>query len=249
MKYITHYSLLIIFEPLSFIEMIAENLKRVHAQIAEACIRAGRLPESVKLIAVSKTKPASDVYEAFLAGHRLFGENYVQELLTKLADETLQPLPIEWHFVGHLQSNKVRYLAEKISMIHGVDKFSLAEEVSKRAKAYHRTIPILLEVNVSAEASKHGLSPDKLFEEAEKIFSLSNLEIKGLMTIASPDRQKAMHEFKHMRTLFEKLQSFAPNPEQITELSMGMSGDFDIAIAEGATLLRIGTAIFGERTA
>ncbi|MGQ9805853.1 MAG: YggS family pyridoxal phosphate-dependent enzyme [Chlorobiales bacterium] len=229
--------------------MIAENLSRIHAQIAEACIRAGRLPESVKLIAVSKTKPASDVYEAFLAGHRLFGENYVQELLTKFADETLQSLPIEWHFVGHLQSNKVRYLAEKISMIHGVDKFSLAEEISKRAKQHNRTVPILLEVNISSKASKYGLSPDKLFEEAEKIFSLPHLELKGLMTIASPDREKVKAEFKQMRVLFEKLKSIAPKPEQITELSMGMSGDFDIAIAEGATLLRIGTAIFGERTA
>ncbi|MFQ3598130.1 MAG: YggS family pyridoxal phosphate-dependent enzyme [Chloroherpetonaceae bacterium] len=227
--------------------MIEENLKRVKEQIAEACVRAGRTHDSVKLIAVSKTKPAADVLRAFQAGHRVFGENYVQELLIKFADETLQTLPIEWHFVGHLQSNKVRYLAEKISMIHGVDKFSLAEEISKRAKTYNRTIPILLEVNISAEASKHGLSPDKLFQEAEKIFALSNLELKGLMTIASPDREKVKAEFKQMRALFEKLKSLAPNPAQITELSMGMSGDFDIAIAEGATLLRIGTAIFGER--
>lgn len=227
--------------------MIEENLKRVKEQILQACLRAGREPESVKLIAVSKTKPASDVHKAFLAGHRVFGENYVQELLTKFADETLQTLPIEWHFVGHLQSNKVRYLAEKISMIHGVDKFSLAEEISRRAKKHNRTIPILLEVNISAEASKYGLPPDKLFQEAEKIFPLSNLEVKGLMTIASPDREKVKEEFKQMRMLFEKLKSVAPKPEQITELSMGMSGDFDIAIAEGATLLRIGTAIFGER--
>lgn len=227
--------------------MIKENLIRIQSQINDACIRAGRNPAHIKLIAVSKTKPASDVYEAFQAGHRVFGENYVQELLTKFADETLHSLPIEWHFVGHLQSNKVRYLAEKISMIHGVDKFSLAEEIAKRAKKYNRTIPILLEVNISAEASKHGLSPDKLFQEAEKIFTLPNLQVKGLMTIASPDREKAKQEFKQMRLLFEKLKSLAPDAEQITELSMGMSGDFDIAIAEGATLLRIGTAIFGER--
>lgn len=229
--------------------MIAENLSRIRSQIAEACLRAGRTPESIKLIAVSKTKPPSAVYEAYMAGHRVFGENYVQELLTKFADETLQSLPIEWHFVGHLQSNKVRYLAEKISMIHGVDKFSLAEEISKRAKQHNRTIPILLEVNISSEASKYGLSPDTLFQEAEKIFSLPHLELKGLMTIASPEREKVKTEFKQMRVLFEKLKSIAPKPEQITELSMGMSGDFDIAIAEGATLLRIGTAIFGERTA
>ncbi len=227
--------------------MIEENLKRVKEQIAEACVRAGRTPESVKLIAVSKTKPAADVLRAFQAGHRVFGENYVQELLTKFADEALQTLPIEWHFVGHLQTNKVRYVAEKVAMIHGVDKLSLAEEISKRAKKHNRTIPILLEVNISAEASKYGLSPETLFQEAEKIFTLSNLELKGLMTIASPDRQKVKAEFKQMRALFEKLKSAAPRPEQITELSMGMSGDFDIAIAEGATLLRIGTAIFGER--
>ncbi|MFN3562308.1 MAG: YggS family pyridoxal phosphate-dependent enzyme [Chloroherpetonaceae bacterium] len=227
--------------------MIAENLNRIKTEIAEVCARVGRTPESVKLIAVSKTKPASAVLEAFEAGHRVFGENYVQELLTKFADETLQTLPIEWHFVGHLQSNKVRYLAEKIAMIHGVDKLSLAEEISKRAKKYNRTIPILLEVNISTEASKYGLSPDALFSEAEKIFALPHIELKGLMTIASPDREKVKQEFKQMRLLFEKLKSLAPTPEQITELSMGMSGDFDIAIAEGATLLRIGTAIFGER--
>ncbi len=227
--------------------MIAENLNRIKTEIAEVCARVGRTPESVKLIAVSKTKPASAVLEAFEAGHRVFGENYVQELLTKFADETLQTLPIEWHFVGHLQSNKVRYVAEKIAMIHGVDKLSLAEEISKRAKKYNRTLPILLEVNISAEASKHGLSPDALFSEAEKIFALPHIELKGLMTIASPDREKVKQEFKHMRLLFEKLKTLAPKPEQITELSMGMSGDFDIAIAEGATLLRIGTAIFGER--
>ncbi len=229
--------------------MIAENLKRVREEIAEACLRAGRTPESVKLIAVSKTKPVSDVLEAFEAGQRVFGENYVQEWVTKFADETLQTLPIEWHFVGHLQTNKVRYVAEKISMIHGVDKFSLAEEISKRAKKHNRMIPILLEVNISAEGSKHGLAPDALFSEAEKIFPLPNVEVKGLMTIASPDREKVKAEFKQMRTLFEKLKAIAPKPDQITELSMGMSGDFDIAIAEGATLVRIGTAIFGERTA
>ncbi len=229
--------------------MIAENLKRVREQIAEAAFRAGRAPESIKLIAVSKTKPVSDVLEAFEAGQRVFGENYVQEWLTKFADERIQNLPIEWHFVGHLQSNKVRYVAEKISMIHGVDKVSLAEEISRRAKKHNRTIPILLEVNISAEGSKHGLAPEALFAEADKIFPLPNIEVKGLMTIASPDREKVKREFKEMRALFEKLKSIAPEPRQITELSMGMSGDFDIAIAEGATLLRIGTAIFGERTA
>lgn len=228
--------------------MIEENLKRINAEIAEACARAGRAPESVKLIAVSKTKPASDVLKAYEAGHRVFGENYVQELLAKFADEALQRLPIEWHFVGRLQSNKARYLAEKIALIHGVDKFSLAEEISKRARQRNRVIPILLEVNISNEATKHGLKPDALFAEAEKIFPLPNIELKGLMTIASPDRTKVKAEFKEMRRLFERLKTLAPNPNQITELSMGMSGDFDIAIEEGATLLRIGTAIFGERT-
>ncbi|MCS6988154.1 MAG: YggS family pyridoxal phosphate-dependent enzyme [Chloroherpetonaceae bacterium] len=228
--------------------MIADNLKRIKAEIAEACVRAGRAPESVKLIAVSKTKPASDVLKAYEAGQRVFGENYVQELLAKFADATLQNLPIEWHFVGHLQSNKARYLAEKIAMIHGVDKLSLAEEISKRAKQRNRSIPILLEVNISNEVTKHGLKPDALFAEAEKIFPLPNIELKGLMTIASPDREKVKSEFKEMRRLFEKLKSLAPKPDQITELSMGMSGDFDIAIEEGATLLRLGTAIFGERS-
>lgn len=227
--------------------MISENLHRIQTQIDEACHRYGRKAESVKLVAVSKTKPASDVLAARKAGQRLFGENYVQELVDKQNDEALREVDIEWHFIGHLQSNKVKYLVEKTAMIHAVDKAALAEEISKRAQKIGRIVPILLEVNISGEASKHGLSPDLLFAEAEKIFVLSNVEIKGLMTIASPEREKVKQEFKMMTALFEKLKPRAPKPEAISELSMGMSADFDLAIGEGATLIRIGTAIFGAR--
>jgi PLP dependent protein len=226
---------------------IAENLKQIHEEIGSACAKAGRNPAEVKLIAVSKTKPASAILEACEAGQVLFGENYVQEFLQKHEDPLLSGCNPEWHFIGHLQSNKIRYIVGKVAMVQTIDKFSTAEELSKRAGQLGITVPILLEVNISGEESKHGIRPDSLFTEAERIAGLSNLELRGLMTIASPDPDVVRGEYREMRRLIEKLRQESSTPQHITELSMGMSQDFEIAIEEGATMIRVGTAIFGDR--
>jgi pyridoxal phosphate enzyme (YggS family) len=226
---------------------IAQNLSAVCSQIRAACSAANRPSDSVKLIAVSKTKPAEMILEAYRAGQRIFGENYVQELLEKQAHPLLKDLDIEWHLIGHLQSNKAKYVVGNVAMIHTIDKASLAAELSKRAIKKSVWISALLEINISAEASKHGLSEATAIDEAKKIFELPNLSICGLMTIASPYRERAAQEFQAMQHLFENIKSISPTPEKFTELSMGMSSDFDLAISTGATMVRVGTAIFGER--
>jgi PLP dependent protein len=224
---------------------ISENLAYIRERIDAALQRSGRKSDAVKLIAVSKTKPVSAINEAYQSGQRIFGENYVQEFVEKYDAVNLPDA--EWHLIGHLQSNKVKLVLGKASLIHTVDKVSLAEEISKRAAKENMAQEILLEVNISGEASKYGLPPSSLFFEAEKIFALPNLAVKGLMTIASPDTGKVRAEFQAMASLLEKLKTLSPSPLLVSELSMGMSQDFEIAIEEGATLIRIGTAIFGER--
>ena len=228
-------------------ESIAENLAAVREQIAEACRKAGRREDEVTLIAVSKTKSAAAVREAWDEGQREFGESYVQEFLDKLEAPELAELPLDWHFIGHLQSNKVRQIVGKAAMIHGIDKVTTAEELSKRAAQHGLTVDFLLEVNVSRESSKYGLDPSSVLQAAEKCFALPNIRLRGLMTIASPDPSETRREFSELRQTLEKLRQNAPDPSQLTELSMGMSGDFEEAILEGATMIRIGTAIFGWR--
>lgn len=224
---------------------LTERLRLVQSEIAAECARTGRDARSVKLIAVSKTKPAADIAAASAAGQRQFGENYVQELLSKWNDAALNPLDIDWHFIGHLQSNKVKQIVARVSMIHTVDRLSLAEEISKQAGKVNRQIPVLLEVNISGETTKSGLAPDAVLDAAEKILPLPHLKLSGLMTIASPERECVKREFDEMHALFTRLQTRAG--QGISELSMGMSGDFDLAIEAGATMIRIGTAIFGAR--
>lgn len=226
---------------------IADNLAEVREQIASACRNAGRRPEEVRLIAVSKTKSAAAVREAWEAGQREFGESYVQEFLDKLEAPELMGLPVEWHFIGHLQSNKVRQVAGRVAMIHGIDKVSTAEELSKRAVQHGITMEYLLEVNVSRESSKYGLDPSSLMQAAEHCFALPNVRLRGLMTIASPEPSIARREFAELRSCLERLRQNSPDPALLTELSMGMSQDFEEAILEGATMIRIGTAIFGWR--
>jgi pyridoxal phosphate enzyme (YggS family) len=226
---------------------IATNIRDIRELIKAACLSAGRQPEEVRLIAVSKTKPASLVKEAFEAGQIEFGESYVQEFLDKYKDPLLDKMPIEWHFIGHLQSNKIRFIIDKVSLVHGIDKLSTAEELSKRALQHSLQIDYLLEVNTSGEASKYGMQPDEVLSTAETLFSLPNITLRGLMTIASPDREKAREEFHQLRLLLESLKKITPEPLKLTELSMGMSGDFEDAIHEGATMIRVGTAIFGWR--
>ena len=228
-------------------ESIATNIEEIRGEIIAACIEAGRDPAEVRLIAVSKTQPASMIKEACDAGQIEFGESYVQEFLEKYDDPLLEHLPLKWHFIGHLQSNKIRSIIGKTSLIHGIDKLSTAEELSKRALQHNLQTDYLLEVNTSGEASKYGMQPDEVISSAEALFKLPGITLRGLMTIASPDRVMAQEEFRQLRTLLETLKPIAPDPSKLTELSMGMSGDFREAIHEGATMIRVGTAIFGWR--
>ncbi len=226
---------------------VAENLSVVRDQVASACLKAGRRADEVRLIAVSKTKSAEAVREAWDAGHRDFGESYVQEFLEKLEDPLLAGIQLSWHFIGHLQSNKVRQVTGKVAMIHGIDKVSTVEELSKRAIQQDILMDYLLEVNVSRESSKYGLDSSSLIQAAESCFRLPNVRLRGLMTIASPDQDQARREFAELRENLESLRRTAPDPALLSELSMGMSQDFEEAILEGATMIRIGTAIFGWR--
>ena len=228
-------------------ESIAANIECIQEQITAACIDAGRDRAEVRLIAVSKNHPASFIREAFDSGQIEFGESYVQEFLEKYDDPELENQGIEWHFIGHLQSNKIRSIIGKVSLIHGIDKLSTAEELSKRALQHNLQVNYLLEVNTSGEASKYGMAPEEVLSSAEELFLLPNITLRGLMTIASPERVKAQKEFRQLRMLLEALKAVAPDPSQLVELSMGMSGDFREAIHEGATMIRVGTAIFGWR--
>ncbi|MBM3162766.1 MAG: YggS family pyridoxal phosphate-dependent enzyme [Chlorobi bacterium] len=228
-------------------EAIADNLAAIRQRVDTACLAAGRHPSSVRLIAVSKTKPAEKIREAFDAGQVEFGESYVQEFLEKQQDPLLGHLPLQWHFIGHLQSNKVRSIIGRVALIHGIDRLSTAEELSRRAVQHNIRAEYLLEINTSGETTKYGLKPEELLAEAEAFFRLPNTALRGLMTIASPDPALARLEFRLLHNLLDELKKTAPDPSLLTELSMGMSQDFEEAIAEGATLVRVGTAIFGWR--
>ncbi|KUL27260.1 YggS family pyridoxal phosphate-dependent enzyme [Chlorobium limicola] len=228
-------------------ESITENLEAIRQRIADACLKAHRDPATVTLLAVSKTKSASRIREAFDAGQIDFGESYMQEFLDKESDPLLENQPIRWHFIGHLQSNKVRSIIGKVVLIHGIDKLSTAEELSRRAVQQNLQTDYLLEVNTSGETSKYGLKPEELLRQAPSFFVLPNCTLRGLMTIASPDPSLARYEFRSLSRLLDDLKKIAPDPTPLTELSMGMSQDFEAAIAEGATLIRVGTAIFGWR--
>ena len=221
---------------------IAERLALVRARVAEAALRAGRRPESVRLLAVSKTKTIEEVRAAHAAGQRELGENYVQELVTKAA--ALSDLPdVRWHVIGPLQRNKVKQIVSVASLVHTVDRASLAEEIERRAAAIDRVIPVLLEVNVSGEASKAGCSPEEAPALAAAVRAMPHVKLEGLMTIPpdTDDREEARPFFRALRELRDHLGGDLP------ELSMGMSHDFEIAIEEGATIVRVGTAIFGAR--
>src|SRR5512143_2979512 len=231
---------------------IAENAARVRAQIADATAHAGRPAGAVTLIAVSKTFPAAAVAEAYEAGLRDFGENRVQEAVTKAGTLAGQLPDARWHLIGHLQRNKVKDAVGCAAMIHSIDSLRLAEAVEARCAAAGRIMPVLIEVNAGEEATKSGYRPDAgldvLFREAEQMAVLPHLRIEGLMTVApfGPDPEAARPVFARLRSLRDELSARIGRP--LPHLSMGMSADFRAAIAEGATLVRIGTAIFGERT-
>ncbi len=214
--------------------------------ILKACKVAGRLPESVRLVAVSKTRPTADIEDAADAGQRLFGENYVQELLSKSA--TLKTA-VDWHFIGHLQSNKVRQIAGMVSMIHSVDRFSLAEEISRQWQRIGKCCDILIQLNISGEATKSGAGADDALDMTKRIATLPFVKVRGLMTMPPffDDPEGARPYFRRLKEVSDLIASEKIPNVEMKELSMGMSGDFEVAIEEGATLVRVGTAIFGER--
>ena len=225
--------------------MVRENIEVVRRNIRQVCERCGRRAEDITLIAVSKTKPFSSIQEAQAAGQRIFGENHVQEIL----DKTAAFPELEWHMIGHLQRNKVRQVIGKVSLIHSLDSLRLADQIEKEAAKMGITVPVLLEINVAKEESKYGF----FLEDAERVLKtiagFPHIQIKGLMTIAP-----FVEDPEENRLVFRKLYEFfiatrAKNIDNVSmdHLSMGMTNDYPVAIEEGATMVRVGTGIFGER--
>ncbi len=226
--------------------MLKENLNEVEKKIEAACQKAGRDRSEVTLIAVSKTKPVTDLEEIYDAGVRDFGENKVQELCGKIEE---MPKDIKWHMIGHLQRNKVKYIIDKVSLIHSVDSFRLAEEINIQAKKKGIVVPILIEVNIADEESKFGVAKEDAIELVKQVSTLDAVHIMGLMTIAP-----YVVDFEENRPYFRKIKDLSVDimNEKIDNvcmdiISMGMTGDFEVAIEEGATMVRVGTGIFGER--
>ena len=223
---------------------ISNNLINIHSRIQDAAHRVGRQLSDVRLVAVSKTYPPAVIQEAWNSGQRVFGENRVQDALPKIAE---LPAEAEWHFIGHLQSNKIRKALPAFTLIHGVDNLELAQQINRIAGEMGLTANILLEINVSGEASKFGFSPTDLRQNLEGLLCLPNIRINGLMTMApySEDPETARPVFSKLRILRDELA--AKTGQALRELSMGMSGDFEVGIEEGATIVRIGSSIFGHR--
>lgn len=226
--------------------MIQENLAQVRQNIVNACKKSGRSPEEVTLIAVSKTKPVEAIYEAMSAEQTVFGENKVQEIMDKYP---ALPKSVQWHMIGHLQRNKVKYIVDKVKMIHSVDSLRLAKQISTEAVKAGVTMPILLEVNVAEEESKFGYRLEEVENELMEIAKLPGIVVKGFMTIAP-----FVEDPEENRWVFRKLYQFAVDMKVktidnviIEELSMGMTNDYEVAIEEGATMVRVGTGIFGSR--
>ena len=226
--------------------MVAENYRYVLKKVEEACARSGRDPKDVTLIAVSKTKPIEMIEEAMEAGARVFGENKVQELCDKY--EQL-PKDLHWHLIGHLQRNKVKYIVDKVAMIHSVDSLRLAETIEKEAEKKDVVVPILIEVNVAQEESKFGLKPEEVLPFIEQIASFPHIQIKGLMTIAPyvENAEENREIFRELNKLSVDIAAKNINNVTMSVLSMGMTGDYMVAVQEGATMVRVGTGIFGAR--
>jgi len=229
----------------SAMDEIALNLERVRAQIAEAARKSGRSPNDIELVAVSKAHPVEKVQGAAEAGQILFGESRVQEARIKIP---LLPSRLRWHFIGHLQKNKIRHALPLFELFHGIDSLAVAEEMERVADEEGMRPRILLEVNLAGEASKHGFSAEGLRRDLETILSLGRLSVEGLMTIPplAPEAEMSRRHFVALRELRDQLET--EFNLRLPQLSMGMSGDYPIAIEEGATLVRVGTAIFGSRS-
>lgn len=226
--------------------MLKENLKAVEEEIEKACERAGRKREEVTLIAVSKTKPISMLQEIYDEGIRDFGENKVQELSMKYEE---LPKDIRWHMIGHLQRNKVKQVVDKACLIHSVDSYRLAEEINIQAKKKGIVAPILVEVNIAEEESKFGIHKEDAIQLAEEIAELENIRIEGLMTIAPfvEEPEENRQYFRNIRQLSVDIAEKNIDNVSMNVLSMGMTGDYTVAIEEGATMVRVGTGIFGAR--
>lgn len=226
--------------------MITENYDLVYENVKKACERAGRDVNTVKLIAVSKTKPVSDIEALVNHGVREFGENKVQEMCDKY--EVL-PKDIKWHMIGHLQRNKVKYIVDKVELIHSVDSLRLAEQIESESCKKGVTVNILIEVNVACEESKFGLMTEEVLNMVMEIAKMPHIRIKGLMTIApyvtNPEENRKY--FKQLKQLAIDIKERNIDNVSMEELSMGMTGDYEVAIEEGATFVRVGTGIFGER--
>ena len=226
---------------------IAENLSRLKERMAEAAIRSGRTPGSVKLVGVTKTVDLDRIKDAVSAGLQILGENYVQEARDKIRELKDR---VSWHFVGRLQTNKAKYAVKLFDVIQTVDSFKLAQELNRRAQPLGRTIPIIIQVNLASEVSKGGVEPSECLSLIRHVSVLENLQIRGLMTMPPffDQPERARPYFAQLRELSQKIAEAQVAGVEMNELSMGMSGDFEAAIEEGATLIRVGTAIFGERT-
>ena len=226
--------------------MITENLEQVRKNIDEACRMAGRDPKEVTLIAVSKTKPVSMLKEAYDAGARCFGENKVQEIMDK---HPQLPEDIQWHMIGHLQRNKVKYIVDKVCMMHSVDSLRLAQAIEQEAAKHNVCVPVLLEVNVAQEESKFGLKMDEVLPLIETIADFPHIKVQGLMTIAPyvENAEDNRDFFRQLKKLSVDIEAKNINNVSMSVLSMGMTGDYQVAVQEGATMVRVGTGIFGER--
>lgn len=226
--------------------MIKENLVQVSENIKKICEKVGRNPEEVRLIAVSKTKPIEMLLEAYEYGCREFGENKVQELVDKYEQ---MPKDVKWHMIGHLQRNKVKYIVDKVVLIHSVDSLKLAEEISREALKKQVEVSILIEINIAGEESKFGIKPDEAVDMVKAIALLPNIQIEGLMTIApyveNPEENRQY--FAQLKELSVDISLKNIDNVNMNVLSMGMSGDYMVAVEEGATCVRVGTGIFGER--
>lgn len=227
--------------------MIKENLEEVEARITRTCERSGRERSEVTLISVSKTKPVEMLQEAYDAGSRDFGENKPQEIREKYPQ---LPTDIRWHMIGHLQRNKIKYIIDKVCMIHSVDSIRLAEAIDEEAKKHGIVMPVLIEVNVAEEESKFGVHLDEVESLIRQISELSNIQVQGLMTIA-PFTENAEDNriyFRKLRNLYVDIKDKNIDNVNMCNLSMGMTGDYEVAVEEGATMVRVGTGIFGARS-
>lgn len=228
---------------------VAQNVARVQERIRQAARRVGRDPGTVRLIAAAKTVETARIRAAVAAGVSIIGENYLQEARRKIGQ--LGREAVQWHLIGTLQRNKVRYVFDLFDMLHAVDRLELAEEIHRRGARLERSMPVLLEVNVGGEESKSGFTPQALLADVEKLVPLTHVQICGLMTIPPPTAtpEEARPYYQELRELRDRLQARGIAGMEFAELSMGMTADFEVAVEEGATMVRVGTAIFGPRPA